>query len=82
VLDAVQNHLLMRHVQRDGRYGRSKEVMPSSSARNFNLEPDGKRFAVTNHPQCQEDAEPKNDRFVALLNAVDELRHVTPPASK
>ena len=26
VLDAVQNHLLMRHVQRGGRYGRSKEV--------------------------------------------------------
>jgi len=50
VLDAVQNHLLMRHAQRDGRYGRSKEVMPSSSARNFNLEPDGKRFAATNHP--------------------------------
>jgi hypothetical protein len=46
--------------------------MPSSSARNFNLEPDAKRFAVTNHPQCQEDAEPKNDRFVALLNAVHE----------
>lgn len=26
VLDAVQNHLLMRHVQRGGRYGRSQEV--------------------------------------------------------
>ena len=26
MLDAVQNHLLMRHVQRGGRYGRSKEV--------------------------------------------------------
>jgi len=25
-LDAVQNHLLMRHVQRGGRYGRSEEV--------------------------------------------------------
>ena len=26
VLDAVQDHLLMRHVQRGGRYGRSQEV--------------------------------------------------------
>ena len=26
VLEAVQNHLLMRHVQRGGRYGRSQEV--------------------------------------------------------
>jgi hypothetical protein len=42
--------------------------MPSSSARNFNLEPDGKRFAVTNHPQCQEDAEPKNELAIISKN--------------
>jgi selenocysteine lyase/cysteine desulfurase len=51
VLDAVQNHVLTRHVQSGGRYRRSKELDASSSARNFNLEPDGKRYAVTSRPQ-------------------------------
>ncbi len=58
--------------------------------RNFDLAPDGKRFAVTNRPQSQENAGPhavpysaaKNDKFVVLLNAFDELRRVVPPGSK
>ncbi len=50
--------------------------------RNFDLAPDGKRFAVTNRPQSQENAAVKNDKFVVLLNAFDELRRVGSPGSK
>jgi Tol biopolymer transport system component len=50
--------------------------------RNFDLAPDGKRLAVTNRPRSQENAVAKNDKFVVLINAFDELRHVAPPANK
>jgi len=50
--------------------------------RNFDLAADGKRFAVTNRPQSQDNAAPKNDKFILLLNAFDELRRVADPASK
>jgi dipeptidyl aminopeptidase/acylaminoacyl peptidase len=50
--------------------------------RNFDLAPDGKRFAVTNRLHSLEDAAPKNDKFVVLLNAFDELRRVASPSNK
>ena len=50
--------------------------------RNFDLAADGKRFAVTNRPQSQENPAAKNDKFVVLLSAFDELRRVATPASK
>ncbi len=52
------------------------------SWRNFDLAPDGKRFAVTNLRPGQQIAAAKYDKFVLLLNAFDELRRLTSPASK
>jgi hypothetical protein len=50
--------------------------------RNFDLAPDGKRFAVTSPSQGQENAPSKNDKFVVLLNAFNELRRVASPGNK
>jgi len=46
------------------------------------ITPDGKRFAVTNRPPGQDNGALKNDKFVLLLNAFDELRRVASPANK
>jgi hypothetical protein len=58
------------------------QFVDRGSWRNFDLAPDGKRFGVTRRPPSQEDAALKNDRFILLLDAFDELRRVTSPASK
>jgi hypothetical protein len=50
--------------------------------RNFDLTPDGKRFAVTYRQPSQEPAEMKNDKFVVLLDVFNELCRVASPASK
>ena len=50
--------------------------------RNFDLTPDGKRFAVTYRQPSQEPAEMKNDKFVVLLDVFTELRRVASPANK
>ncbi|HXY07690.1 MAG TPA: protein kinase [Terriglobales bacterium] len=50
--------------------------------RNFDLTPDGKRFAVTYRQPSQEPAEMKNDKFVVLLDVFTELRRVASPPNK
>jgi serine/threonine-protein kinase len=50
--------------------------------RNFDLAPDGKRFAVTNRPQSQEKAATKNEKFVLVLNAFDDIQRVASPPGK
>ena len=50
--------------------------------RNFDVAADGKRFAVTNRSQTKDNAVEKNDKFVVLLNAFDELRHIATAGSK
>ena len=44
--------------------------------RNFDLHPDGKRFAVLKAPEAQ--AEDKTDKLVFILNFFDELRRIAP----
>jgi serine/threonine-protein kinase len=46
-----------------------------ASWRNFDVAPDGKRIAVTTHPPGQEKAAAKNDKFVVVVDAFEELRH-------
>jgi serine/threonine-protein kinase len=45
-------------------------------ARNFDLHPDGQRFAVLKAPQSQ--AEDKADRIIFVFNFFDELRRIAP----
>ena len=46
--------------------------------RNFDLHPDGKRFAVLKAPESQSEA--KADKVVLILNFFDELRRIAPTA--
>jgi Tol biopolymer transport system component len=48
---------------------------------NYDVAPDGKRFAVLRFPEGKEDAE-KNDKFVLILNVFEELRRRVPAGKK
>ena len=48
--------------------------------RNFDLHPDGKRFAVLKAPESQSEA--KADKVVLILNFFDELRRIAPPPKR
>jgi serine/threonine protein kinase len=44
----------------------------------YDLAPDGKRFAVLKIPETSATSATKNDKFVLILDAFDELRHRVP----
>ncbi|MCL4522996.1 MAG: protein kinase [Acidobacteria bacterium] len=48
---------------------------------NYDVAPDGKRFAVLRFPEGKENAE-KNDKFVLILNVFEELRRRVPAGKK
>jgi len=48
--------------------------------RNFDVHPDGKRFAVLKREESA--AEEKRDHAILILNFFDELRRIAPPGSK
>jgi len=50
--------------------------------RNFDLAPDGKRFAVLRVPDSEAGANNRIDRFVMILNAFEELRRRVPSGKK
>ena len=56
------------------------QLLPRGGTRQFDLHPDGKRFAVLKAPETQ--AEAKRDKAVLILNFFDELRRITATAKK
>ena len=50
------------------------------TARNFDLHPDGERFAMA--ATSNVDAERKQDKVVFVFNFFDELRRIAPPAKR
>ena len=60
----------------------SEETFTERGAGNFNfdLHPDGKRFAVLKTPEFQ--TESKVDKVVFILNFFDELRRIAPPPKR
>ena len=49
---------------------------------NFDLAPDGKRFAVLKIPESEEGANNRIDKFVMILNSFEELRRRVPSGKK
>jgi len=49
---------------------------------NYDLAPDGKRVVVLRFAESQEKIAEKNDKFVLLLNAFEELRRRVPSGKK
>ena len=71
----------------DGNNFRAEKPQPWSvgrvlarSVRDFDLHPDGQRFAVRKVAETQ--AEDKQDKVVFILNFFDELRRVAPAAKQ
>ena len=50
---------------------------PMGAGRNFDLHPDGQRFAVLKSPESN--SETKLDKVTFILNFFDELRRIAPP---
>jgi len=48
------------------------------TSRNFDLAPDGKRFAVLRAPESEAGGNNRTDRFVMILNVFEELRRRVP----
>ena len=48
--------------------------------RNFDLHPDGQRFAVLKSPESQ--SETKADKVTFIFNFFDELRRIAPPPKR
>jgi serine/threonine-protein kinase len=54
-------------------------VVARGAAWTYDLAPDGKRFAVLRTPESSVSSVAKNDKFVLILDAFDELRRKAPP---
>jgi len=68
------------HVWSDVRLATRPRAIATTSGRNFDLHPDGDRFAVALAPQAQTEA--RQDKVVFIFNFFDELKRVAPVARR